>query len=75
MSLLEGWQLGNRLPLTPSDGDAFYTMLATANQIASLEELPNPTFADPVTFLRDGKDALAVGSNGGGWSANHKNCG
>lgn len=59
MSLLAGLATRNRLPLTPSDGDAFYTMLATAHQIASLEELPSPTFADPVTFLRDGKNSIA----------------
>ena len=59
LSLLAGLANRNRLPLTSSDGDAFYTMLATAHRIAASEHLPTASTANPVTFLRDGKKSIA----------------
>ena len=59
LSLLAGLSDRNRLPLSPLDGDAFYSMIATAQQLTTLPNLPAPKSANPITFLRDGKDLIA----------------
>lgn len=46
----------NRRPLLVEDGDAFYSMLASAALIGVRPDLPAPTPADPVALLRSPRD-------------------
>ena len=59
LSLLAGLKERNRLPLMAQDGDAFYSILAKAHQLSGSPSLPKPRPANPVTFLRDGKNTIA----------------
>ncbi len=58
LSLLAGLAERNRLPLMAQDGDAFYSMLETADHISEKSNLPQATLADPVMFLRDGRSMI-----------------
>jgi hypothetical protein len=42
----------NRQPLLAEDGDAFYTMIATARSLGENATLPEPVGADPVALLQ-----------------------
>lgn len=61
ISLLAEVGTRDRRPLLAEDGDAFYSMLAAAAEVAGRGDLPTPQLVDPVTLLRQ------RGTMGGQW--------